>query len=126
MRCGDADAIFVRDPLIFWIVKEENGARIWVSGPHGWPHEICFESQEQLEHLDVEFRVVPSKLFQHPTCKGWGFVIDEDTSVLNARLAVDGLYRQGKYIGMMFRRDVGPPIPTETLANEATRGLKKD
>ncbi len=118
------DAVFVGEFCVFKIIFVEGVV------PHGGPHVVAVEAEEEFEDFGVELVAVVggaggalagdfgvffggdgAELFADPVGKVGGFVVEKDAAVFDAGLAVNvaaGFDEEGIVV---LRGDIGPVMP---------------
>ena len=81
------------------------------TAPHGGPHVVGLQTQQQFEYVLVHLGIDAAELLVAPVAKRGPLVVDEYTSVSHFGLAV-GIYTSFYiYVILMPCGDVGPPVP---------------
>ena len=81
--------------------------------PHGWPHEVSTQAENQLEHFRIEtvVAVVGAPCVLYPRGEAWSLVVEEESAVAHGWFAVGvGAFLYINVI-MMRRRNICPPVP---------------
>ena len=81
--------------------------------PHGWPHEVSTQAENQLEHFRIEtvVAVVGAPCVLYPRGEAWSLVVEEESAVAHGWFAVGvGAFHYINVI-MMRRRNICPPVP---------------
>lgn len=120
MASTDHNPIVRRQLMIARIVGEENVAWTWEErSPHCRPDEVGFEAEKEVEDVDVEFcveRVVVYVVFHRPPAgEAGGFVVDEETAMLDDGLATVGLSGEGVDFVVFLGWGVEPEVETKIL-----------
>ncbi len=81
--------------------------------PHGGPHEVSFETENEFEHLFVEavVAIVGAKGVFHPRCEARCLVVEEDAAVLYGRFSIGEIAVFDEYAVVMSHGNVGPVVP---------------
>ena len=81
--------------------------------PHGGPHHVALQAENQLEHLLIEavVAVVGAPRVLHPRRQARSLVVEEDATELDGRLAVRVRTFYNVGLGMLGNGHVSPPIP---------------
>ncbi len=105
VRSGHYNSHFVGQNRVDGIVAVETGP------PHGRPHIIPFQAQDQFKNFFVKFMVKPAVIFHSPAAQRGFFVVQENTAVFHLWFARQ--IRSGFDIqrSLPLNRNIGPPVP---------------
>lgn len=83
--------------------------------------DVYLETKKQLKHLLVEFHTVASKLLEDPAGERWGFVVDEDAAVSNARFAIARAHGLDIDLWVTLWGHICPPVPSARSQHTSLR-----
>ena len=106
MRCTHHDSHPVGQHTVLLVIVVE------CASPHCRPHEIAFQTQQELEYALITSAVDSSELLHSPVSEGRPFVVDEYAPVCHLRLSI-GVDAAAADIDvfMLCNRHIHPPIP---------------
>jgi hypothetical protein len=105
VRGAHDDGVVVGEGLVGRVVHIEGIA------PHGRPHIVGLEAQEELEDLLVHFAVDAAEFFRGPAGKRRRLVVKENAAVFDCRLTQGVAPGHDGQSRLLFHRHVRPPVP---------------
>ena len=81
------------------------------TGPHGRPHIVGFQPEQQFEHVRIKTAVEPTELFGSPSPKARPFIVQENTTIFHFGRILHITSRFHIQFCMPLRRYVGKIMP---------------